>query len=888
MGSIMSEELIQRRLTEHGLAFGPYEFYNIGSTTITQLRDFKIIPSKAYKGFSNNKPDNLLVDRRDRKAISVILVLENKSPEEFNTSEKKEKAIRQCIHDYCKPLGARIGIVTDGAEYIWINPQLDGDGYNIILREDGYPLHLSFLWDGEEAIAQSLEIVMRILADISTTNSRLRKEELQNPSILADRVWQTIWLASGENPDACLATFVEIFVFKYLSDLGVIAKNRTEVGISFSDVLEKDRDRCLIFYFEHVRTHIKHLFPPGQQDDTSIINGIVLNPEVHEHNLLFYKILEEFKKFGSLRNIEPEFKSRLYENFLKKSISQKNWGQFFTPRNIVKAIIEMSEIEQLGAGAKVHDPACGVGGFILEPILTKRSRDYRFEKGRLQSHLQYSGYDRDLKTIILAKANMLIHLNELLRVHATSHQEFARVFNETFISRHTSTLGSLSDIVVDEYDLIMTNPPFVTTGTSKLKDFVKESGKLKHYYSINASGVEGLFVEKIIRSLKPGGKAFVIVPDGIMNRGVDSKLRKFILNECILEGVISLPQNAFYTTPKKTYIMVLTKKHSKKIPQVEPVFTYLVVNTGETLDTNRFETTNDLPEMVRLFKYFKASKQDFSSPINKAKVWGIERFTPDDHWSVDRWWTEEEQIKLGLADEKNLITVSDFTDRLQEEKRKLDEQIRRLQSLGEQLPRPKFTVELELSNEQYFELFIGDRVVKKEMYYGSTEAKIPLFSANVNQPFGMLPRSNITSFDHDFVLWGIDGNFDVNVMRRGNPFATTDHCGAIRIIDSQVDADYLAYYLASLRSREGFDRQLRPNLKKMKKLVIQFPVKINPDGSPQAKPANKPLVDSTPIHVLDIETQKEIAVFYKTFEAVKREIAERTKNLLKFDIRPLT
>jgi type I restriction-modification system DNA methylase subunit len=127
----------------------------------------------------------------------------------------------------------------------------------------------------------------------------------------------------------------------------------------------------------------------------------------------------------------------------------------------------------------VHDPACGVGGIILEPLVTKRPRDFAFESGRLTSKLKYTGFDRDEKTIILAKANMLIHLNELLRVNPRSTTEFARMFNESFISLHSSILGSLAVIEEDEYDLIMTNPPFVVSGTSKTKQFISDSGPLK-------------------------------------------------------------------------------------------------------------------------------------------------------------------------------------------------------------------------------------------------------------------------------------------------------------------------------------------------------------------------------------------------------------------------
>jgi len=883
----MAEELIQRGLTEHGMPFGDHEFYNIGSTNIRTLRRHGIVPNKDYGAADGRKPDALLVDRHDVSNVSVLAVIENKTPAELDSPAKKEAAVVQCVSDYCKPLGAKIGVVTDGNEYIWVNPQLPGDGFQLILREDGYPLHLPFAWRSDPEVAHTLEVLSRILTEISPTNSQLQQEALQNPSALADSVWQTIYLASGENPDACLATFAEIFVFKYLSDLNVLVRNQSGVPIGFGDVLAVDTDRCLVYYFEHVRPHIKLVFPASTTDGTSIINDTVLDPAVAEHNFVFHEILTSFESFGTLTNIDPEFKSRLYEKFLKKSISQKNWGQFFTPRNIIKAMIEMSEIEHLPDGAKVHDPACGVGGFVLEPVLTKRQRDHYFDDtGSLHSRLQYTGYDRVEKTIILAKANMLIHLNELMREHPGATEQFAALFNETFTSVHTSILGSLAHTSTDEFDLIMTNPPFVTTGTSTIKKFIRETGQLSLYYAVNAMGVEGLFVEQIVRSLKPGGRAFVILPEGIMNRLIDSKLRRFVRDQCIIEGIVSLPKNAFYTSSKKTYILALTKKPLEPLVQTEPVFTYLVVNTGETLDAHRFECDNDLPEMVRLFKYFKADKHAFVSPVKQCKVWPVERFDPDRHWSIDRWWTHDERVELGIVEEEGLTTIGEFAERLQGERDHIGDAIATLAAMDAELQEPEFAVDISLANQQYFDLFIGKRKLIAEMrnIVGGT---IPVFSANVNEPFGMLDQSNIPDFEHDCVLWGIDGNFEFSVIERNNPFATTDHCGCIRIVDADVDAQYLYCYLSWIRAIEGLDRGLRANLTNMRNISIRFPILVDDQGIPKTKPPNKEQTGVGEILYLDLDGQRHIAQHFQAFQEIKTEIAQRTAELTALKIPPL-
>lgn len=202
-------------------------------------------------------------------------------------------------------------------------------------------------------------------------------------------------------------------------------------------------------------------------------------------------------------------------------------------------------------------------------------------------------------------------------------------------------------------------------------------------------GVEGLFLEWIIRSLKPSKKAFVIIPDGILNRLADNKLRKLVKDECTIDGIISLPVNAFYTSPKKTYILAITKKSGrteierKNQVQKEPVYTYLVSNIGETLDVKRFAIPeqNDLTEAVSLFNQFKGAKTSFKSNSPRYKIQPIEKFNPDDHWSVDRWWNKEEKIQLGIEEQDTIMTLEEFKDRIQDTAKKIDELDRILSEL---------------------------------------------------------------------------------------------------------------------------------------------------------------------------------------------------------------
>ncbi len=131
--------------------------------------------------------------------------------------------------------------------------------------------------------------------------------------------------------------------------------------------------------------------------------------------------------------------------------------------------------------------------------------------------------------------------------------------------------------------------------------------------------------------------------------------------------------------------------------------------------------------------------------------------------------------------------------------------------------------ELSLNDGRYFELAIGKRHLKEEIF-GTTDG-IPVYSANVVKPFGYVKESNVSDFEHDYVLWGIDGDFMFNAIPKGMQFATTDHCGSIKILDPAVVPEYLLYQLELQGHALGFDRGLRASLANMRRVVVRFPVK---------------------------------------------------------------
>lgn len=715
----MSEELIQKGFTTSGLKIGDFEFYNIGNATLGQLKKYKIIPNKNYGKYDLRKPDALVVDRRNKNKIKVIIALEHKDLGELKSDKDKKIALQQC-NDLAQELNADIGVVTDGSLFIWFNPNhpspineyLDKTtgikrSFTLITDEKGNTFNKEFFIDqgtNENDISKlnikTKNVILNInllKQGISSNNSQIKSLQPIDPTRLAKQIWQDVWSVSGATPEKCLYTFVELFIFKYLSDLEILDEDYKGNKINFRDIFSLAPDKAFNNYSENVRPHLRAMFPPSTEDGTTIINGTVLEPKVPEHSYVFYKILKKFNDFGEMKHIDPSFKSKVFEDFMKESISKKNWGQYFTPRNIIDAILEISDIENLPVNAEICDPACGVGGFILEPIKVRAEEGlsfyYQVEGNNVKKRFNFVGYDKGFEkeeqlTIILAKANMLIFLSELLKTNPTLSNAFSNLFNSTFRLISNTILGTLSKIEEDKYDLILTNPPYVTSGSSNYKEAIKNNSAYSNYYKVNAMGVEGLFLEWVIRSLKPSRKGFIIIPDGILNRLHDNKLRQFIKDECIIDGIISLPVNAFYTTPKKTYILAITKKSGRSSEsrinekQTDPVFTYLVSNIGETLDTNRFPIEeNDLIEAVSLFNQFKGAKKSFKATSLRCKIQPFDKFDPNNHWSVDRWWNEEELVELGIKEEDRIMSLDEFGDAIKDSSIKLIELQKRLISI---------------------------------------------------------------------------------------------------------------------------------------------------------------------------------------------------------------
>ena len=127
-------------------------------------------------------------------------------------------------------------------------------------------------------------------------------------------------------------------------------------------------------------------------------------------------------------------------------------------------------------------------------------------------------------------------------------------------------------------------------------------------------------------------------------------------------------------------------------------------------------------------------------------------------------------------------------------------------------------ITFKLSNPAVFDVSIGRRVLGSEV---SPQYSVPVYSANVFEPFGMIDKLLIKDFSIPSVLWGIDGDWMVNTIDAGIPFYPTDHCGVLRIKTDAILPRYMAWLLEQEGKKAGFSRSYRASIDRIESLSVQ-------------------------------------------------------------------
>ncbi len=833
----MSEELLQTK----PFGIGRYLYYRLGSTTLRQLKKAKII-NKLNKTIADKKPDGLIT----LPGGDVKAVIEYKTTQELSTKNKISKAIKQEL-EVAKFL-CKILIVTDGATTYWINA-LNGEE----IKQNGKSI--SMVFDASSIISGDMTIEERIdlenLIDqaefsLNKNENNIVEPEILDPTPLAREVWQKIWINTGKEPEKCLYNVVEIFVFKFLSDISVLDYTNNFTSV-YQIKEEIDSSAALTRYAQVCRKQIKAMFPEGD-DGTTIFNGTIFVNEEGEPNLsqanLFGQVLDSFQKYdeknGSFRYVTKEFKTRLYETFLRQSAGVKNLGQYFTPRNVVQAMVKMSSAKYLKAGARICDPFCGVGGFVLETISMTPSISREFEpvNGKINPKITLLGLDKgtdekdDERTIILAKANMLIYFSDLLaKYNSKEHlKSFANnAFNKVFHLIRTN-LGTLGKVDEKPFDLILTNPPYVTNSSANIKDATKKilGNDTKPYYSLKGRGVETIALEWIIKNLTPGGEAVVVVPDGLLTQ---KSVINYIKKNCSVNAIISLPRNTFYATPKKTYILILKKK-DKLYVQTDNVFTFIVSEIGETRDTKRFAIDeqgmpiqNDLEDCVANYLQFQNGFSEFKS--SRTKIIDFETFNTFNDWLIEKKLTNEEKVSIGLLKPTPTITEDAFLTDLSS----LTSIINSFISNGE---RESFD-KVKYISKPLKELFIFPAIKGlTEKFIRSNPGKIPVYGGRQLEEAVGYVREDVpgVKYFENCLAWNREGSVGY-VFYHDHRFTTNDHHRPMRLkpeFEGLINLEYVRQVLQQkLLGSDLFEWSKTASKEKVREIQIQIPINSNGD-----------------------------------------------------------
>ncbi|MEJ7760061.1 MAG: class I SAM-dependent DNA methyltransferase [Gemmatimonadaceae bacterium] len=260
---------------------------------------------------------------------------------------------------------------------------------------------------------------------------------------------------------------------------------------------------------------------------------------------------------------DRDTKGDLYEYMLGKIASAGQNGQFRTPRHIIRLMVEMTAPQPTDL---ICDPACGTAGFLVAAgEYLREHRPNLLHDTKLRDHFHhhmFHGFDFDNTMLRIGSMNMLLHGVENPGI------------------RYRDSLAQ--DHAADEeaYTLVLANPPFA--GSLDYENTAKDLLSI-----VKTKKTELLFLALFLRLLKPGGRAAVIVPDGVLfgSSKAHKELRRLLVEEQKLDAVVSLPGGVFKPyAGVSTAILFFTKTNSGGTDQV---WFYDVNADGWSLDDKR-------------------------------------------------------------------------------------------------------------------------------------------------------------------------------------------------------------------------------------------------------------------------------------------------------------
>ena len=337
-------------------------------------------------------------------------------------------------------------------------------------------------------------------------------------------------------------------------------------------------------------------------------------------------------------------KGDIYEGILEKNAedTKSGAGQYFTPRPLIKAMVECLQPEPMKT---IADPACGTGGFFLAAydwIVENRNLDK--EAAKFLKYETFFGNEIVASTRRLALMNLFLH-------------NIGDIDSDNFISPNDSLITTSTD----KYDYILANPPF---GKKSSMTFTNEAGEQekedltynRQDFWVTTSNKQLNFVQHIRTMLKTTGQAAVVLPDNVLfEGGVGETVRKKLLETTDLHTILRLPTGIFYANGVKANVLFFDGKPSSKEPWTKEVWVYdYRTNVHHTLKKNPLKLS-DLKDFIDLYKTDNKAKrkETYNAETNPEGRWrkfSYEEIIARDKTSLDITWLKDKS----LADLDNL------------------------------------------------------------------------------------------------------------------------------------------------------------------------------------------------------------------------------------------
>jgi len=380
-----------------------------------------------------------------------------------------------------------------------------------------------------------------------------------------DRIWNTFWTGGITNPLEVLEQLTYLLFLRRLDDPptrhlfpdGLTATGRPFADLRWSRFKHLPPASLFSLFEEHVFPFLRALGEGGSTYAHHMKDARFTIPRPE----LLAKVVDLIDRVQLAEH--DDTKGDLYEYMLSKLASAGHNGQFRTPRHLIRLVIELTAP---GPTEVLCDPAAGTCGFLVAAahyLRTHHGELLADAEPREHFHRRmFHGFDFDRTMLRIGSMNMLLH--------GVEDPDIA--YRDSLAEDHAGDRG--------RYSLVLANPPFA--GSLDYKTCARELLQV-----VRTQKTELLFLALCLRLLKPGGRAAVIVPDGVLfgASAAHRKLRALLVEEQRLEAVLSLPGGAFKPYAGVcTAILLFTKTDSGG---TDHVWFYEVAADGWSLDDKR-------------------------------------------------------------------------------------------------------------------------------------------------------------------------------------------------------------------------------------------------------------------------------------------------------------